>query len=101
MLPLFTVCEMANITLADIFSGIQFLANSTIINNSGLTSLLTNSLNTGVAGANSFVMASSAAIFAILVTMVALYGFDVMARSNIFATSRVSVPAEPNECKCF
>ncbi len=64
-----------------------------------LTSLLTNTLNTGVAGASSFVMASTAAVFTILVTVVALYGFDVMSRSNSFATSRVS--AETNECKCF
>ena len=97
MMLLFTVCTMANITLADIFSGIQFLTNATIVSGilsssgiTGLTSLLTTQLNTGVAGATSFAMASSAAIFAILVTVVALYAFDVMARSNSFATSRVS-----------
>ena len=106
---------MSNITLDDIFKGIQYVTNATLYSGilsstgiltssgltglTGLTTLLTNNLNTGVAGVTSFAMASSAAVFAVLVTVVALYGFDVMARSNTFATSRVS--AEPEEGKYF
>ena len=100
----------ANITLDNIFSGLRYVVNATLYSGilsstSGLSdltlttlsSVLTNGLNTGVAGVTSFAMASSAAVFAILVTMVALYAFDVMARSNSFATPTSRLSAEPDE----
>jgi hypothetical protein len=63
------------------------------------TSSLTDNLNTGVAGVTAFTMAFSAAAFTIVVTIVALYAFDVLSRSNSFATSRLS--GELDEGKLF
>ena len=62
------------------------------------TSLVTTEQMTGL---YSFSLASAAAVFAVLVTMVALYGLDVMSRANKLPTSTSRVSSASDEGQYF